>query len=306
MLFRKNMINLMFTDNFIKFALVDERSLTVRKVGEVKLKSGTIMNGKIMDENLLSKILGTIFRKYRLTSPFVKLMIPDQNLIIKKMKVPKYLKGDDLKKYLRLELEESLQSLPYKDPIIDVVDYTYSDKTDEDEKEVVMFTTSKDIIVSYLKIIQKHRKTVVDSFISPLLVRKLYLFSKKLKNNDQRFTMFTQIKENSHILTVFDNEIPILSLRDTFEIENYDEDLYIDQILDVIERICHFFQYQFMKNTETVQKIVIYTDTNFTKNLQEIISERIDIEVELIKDIPVKTNISKDIMRYYLPIAMSI
>ncbi|NLC95665.1 MAG: pilus assembly protein PilM, partial [Bacilli bacterium] len=204
MLFRKNIINLMFTDNFIKFALVDERSLTVRKVGEVKLKSGTIINGKIMDENLLSKILGTIFRKYRLSSPFVKLMIPDQNLIIKKMRVPKYVKGDDLKKYLRLELEESLQSLPYKDAIIDVVDYTYSYKIDEDEKEVVMFTTSKDIITSYLKVIQKHRKTVVDSFISPLLVRKLYLFSKKLKNNDQRFTMFTQIKENSHILTVFD------------------------------------------------------------------------------------------------------
>ncbi len=299
------MINLLFTDNYIKFALVDERSLTIRKIGEVKLKNGIIISGKIMDEGLLIKILGTIFRKYHLSSSFVKLMVPDQNLIIKKLKVPKYLKGDDLVKYLRLELEESLQSLPFKDPIIDVVDYNLGGK-DDDEKEVVMFTTSREIMVSYLKVIQKHRKNVVDSYLSPLMVRKLYLFTKKLRNNDQRFTMFTQIKENTHILTVFDNEIPILSLRDTFEIEDYDEDFYIDQILDVLERICHFFQYQFSKNTETVQKIVIYTDIAFSQNLQELINEKMDIEVELITGLPVKSSTNKDLIRYYLPISMSL
>jgi len=305
LLIRKNMINLMFTDNYIKFALVDERSLTVRKTGEVKLKNGIIVSGKIMDEALLFKILGTIFRKFRLTSSFVKLMVPDQNLIIKKVKVPKYLKGEDLKKYLRLELEESLQSLPFKDPIIDVIDYHSSGNSD-DEKDVIMFTTSKEIMLSYLRVIQKHKKNVVDSYLSPLLVRKLYLSSKKLRNNDQRFMMFTQIRENAHILTVFDNEIPILSLRDTFEIEDYDEDFYIDQILDVLERICHFFQYQFSKNTESVQKIVIYTDIVINKNLQELINEKMDIDVEIIKDLPLKSTIVKDLTSYYLPISMSL
>ncbi len=305
MFFRKNIINLMFTDNYIKFALVDERSLSVRRIGEVKLKNGIIVSGKIMDEALLIKILGTIFRKYRLASSFVKLMVPDQNLIIKKMRVPTYLKGDDLVKYLRLELEESLQSLPFKDPIIDVVDYPNGEQ-DEDDKDIIMFTTSKEIMTSYLRVIQKHKKNVVDSFLSPLLTRKLYLYSKAIRNNDQRFTMFTQIRENTHILTVFDNEIPILSLRDTFEIEDYDEDFYMDQILDVLERICHFFQYQFTKNTETVQKIVIYTDINFTRNLQEIINEKMEIEVEIIKDLPVKSSINRDLTKYYLPISMSL
>lgn len=306
MLFSKNMINLMFTDSSIKFSLVNERNLNVKKVGEVKLKSGIIISGKIMDENLLGKILGTVFRKHNLHQQFVKIMIPDQNLIIKKMKVPKYLEGDDLRKYLRLELEESMQSLPYKDPIIDVVDYDIETKDEEDEKDIIIFTTSKEVVEGYLKVIQKHRKTVINSYISPLLTRKLYLYSKQYNNNDQRFTMFTQIRENTHILTVFDNEIPILSLRDTFEIEDYDEDYYIEQILDVLERICHFFQYQFSKNTEVVQKIVIYTDINFTKNLQELINEKMDIEVELIKDIPFKTSIKTDLTKYYLPIAMSI
>lgn len=305
MLFRKNVINLLFTDSYIKFALVDERTLSVRKIGEVKLKSGIIVNGKIMDEPLLIKILGTIFRKYHLNSKFVKLMVPDYNLIIKKMRVPKYLKGEDLKKYLRLELEESLQSLPFKDPIIDVIDYQVYN--DEDDKDIIMFTTSKEIMVSYLKVIQRHRKNVIESYLSPLMTRKLYLFSKQLRNNDQRFTMFTQIRENTQILTVFDNEIPILSLRDTFEIDDYDEDFYIEQILDVLERICHFFQYQFTKNKEQVQKIVIYTDIRFNKNLQELIKEKTAIEVEFISDLPFKTTISSfDLMKYYLPISMSL
>ena len=305
MLFSRNVINLIFTDSSIKFAFVNERNLNVKKIGEVKLKSGIIISGKIMDENLLAKILGTIFRKYRLSCQFVKIMIPDQNLVIKKMSVPKYLEGEDLLKYLRLELEESMQSLPYKDPIIDVVDYNLDNK-DDDDKDVIIFTTSKEVIDAYLRVIQKHKKSVVNSYISPLLTRKLYLFSKGYNNNDQRFTMFTQIRENTHILTVFDNEIPILSLRDTFEIDDYDEEFYIDQILDVLERICHFFQYQFSKNTETVQKIVIYTDINFTKNLQELIIEKMDIEVEIIKDIPFKTSIKTDLTKFYLPISMSI
>lgn len=305
MLFSKNVINLMFTDNSIKFALINERNLNVKKFGEVKLKSGIIISGKIMDENLLIKILGTIFRKYRLNCSFVKIMVPDQNLVIKKMRVPKYLEGEDLRKYLRLELEESMQSLPYKDPIIDVCDYGF-ESSDDDDKDVIIFTTSKEIMEAYLRVIQRHRKNVIDAYISPLLTRRLYLFSKKLVNNDQRFTMFTQIRENTHILTVFDNEIPILSLRDTFEIENYDEEFYIEQILDVLERICHFFQYQFSKNTEKVQRIVIYTDILFTKNLQELINEKMDIEVEIIKDIPLKVSIKTDLTKYYLPIAMSL
>lgn len=305
MLFSKYVINLMFTDNSIKFALVNERNLNVKKVGEVKLKNGIIISGKIMDENLLAKILGTIFRKYHLSCPFVKIMIPDQNLVIKKMKVPKYLEDEDLRKYLRLELEESMQSLPYKDPIIDVVDYDFDNK-DEDDKDVIIFTTSKEVIEAYLRVVQKHKKSVIDSYISPLLTRKLYLFSKGFSNNDQRFTMFTQIRENTHILTVFDNEIPILSLRDTFEIEDYDEEFYLEQILDVLERICHFFQYQFSKDTETIQKIVIYSDINFTKNLQELVNEKMDIEVEIIKNIPFKTSINTDLTKYFLPIAMSI
>ncbi len=305
MFFRKNYINLMFTDNFIKFSLVDEKKLIVRKIGEVKLKNGIIVSGKIMNESLLIKILGTIFRKYRLNSSFVKIMIPDQNLVIKKIKVPKYLTGEDLKKYLRLELEESMQSLPYKDPIIDVIDYGV-ENNEEDEKDVIIFTTSKEVMEAYMRVIQKHKKNVVDSYISPLLVRKLYLFSKKLRNNDQRFTMYTQIRENTHILTVFDNEIPILSLRDTFEIEDYDEEFYIDQILDVLERICHFFQYQFSKNTEKVQKIVIYTDIAFTRNIQELINEKMDVDVEIIGDLPIRSTINKNLTKYYLPIAMSL
>ena len=305
MLFGRNYLNLVFTDNSIRFAVVNERKFKVKKIGEMRLKSGVIINGKIVDENLLGKILGTLLRKYRLTSSFVKFMIPDQNLVIKKMQVPKYLENEDLRKYLKLELEESMQSLPYKDPIIDFVDYNYVN-VDDDNKDIIIFTTSKEIVEGYLKVIQKYKKNVVNSYISPLLIRKLYLYSKKLHNNDQRFMMFTQIRENTHILTVFDNEIPILSLRDTFEIENINEEYYTEQIFDVIERICHFFQYQFSKGTERVQKIVLYSELDFNINLEKLINEKTDIEVEVIKDAKLRTSLKQDLTKYYLPISMSL
>jgi type IV pilus assembly protein PilM len=296
----------MFTDKSIKFALVEERSKKVLRVGQVNLKSGVISNGKITDEGLVTKILGTIFKKHRLHSNLVRLMIPDNNLVIKKITVPKFLKTHDLKSYLKLELEESLQTLPYKDPIIDVKDYkVYNDK---DDKDVIIFTTSKEIISSYLKVIQRHRKSVIDSQISPVLIRRLYLDSKGLRNTPEKHIMFTQLRENTHILTVFENELPVLSLRDTFEIDEYDEEFYLEQIVDIVERICHFYKYQFSDN-EDVQKIVIYSEIDFSKDLQKEINEKIDVEVEFVTHEGLKHGNAvknSNLNEYYLPISMSL
>lgn len=307
MIFRRKVINLIFTDKSIKFALVEEKSTKVIRVGQVKLKSGIIVNGKITDEGLLSKILGTIFKKNRLYTQFVKIMIPDNNLVIKRLSVPKYLKSHDLKSYLKLELEESLQSLPYKDPIIDVIEYkVYNDK---DDKDVIIFTTSREIISSYLRVIQRHRKSVIDSTISPLLTRRMYLNSVGLKNSIEKHIMFTQLRENTHILTVFEDENPVLSLRDTFEIEEYDESYYLENIVDIIERICHFYKYQFSQNEDVIQKIIIYTELTFSEDLIKAIKDKIDVEVDFIYNDRLKHSKNlklEDLVEYYLPIALSL
>lgn len=305
-LFRRKVINLMFTDDQIKFALVEERSKRVLKVGKMALKSGVIKNGKIQDMALLSKILGAMFRKYRLRSSFVKILIPDNNLVIKKFEVPKFLKPNDAKSYIKLELEEALQTLPYKDPIIDVKDYKiYPEK---DNKEVILFTTSKEVISAYLKAIQKHRKSVIDSQISPILTRRIYLDSKGLKNTPEKHVMFAQIRQDTQIFTVFDNELPVLSLRDTFEIEEYDEAYYLDQIISIVERICHFYKYQFT-NGDQVEKIVIYTEVEEIKQLKDEIFSKIDIEIDFIDHPNLKrSNALKNekLDEYYLTISLSL
>ncbi|ERJ13798.1 type IV pilus biogenesis protein PilM [Haloplasma contractile] len=305
MIFFKNVINMMFTDHYIRFALVEERTKTVKQVGEVKLKKGIISSGKIMDAELLQKIVRTIFKKYNLNAQLVNLMVPDATLVIKKIEVPSYLSNNDLKSHIKLELEEAQQILPYNDPIIDV--FEYQDSPKENMKEVILFATSKQIISSYLKVIQRFKKTVTKSFVSPLLTRKLFLYSKNQSQDGQQYTMYTQIRENSHIITIFDHHLPIISLKDTFELDDYDEDAYVEQILDVIERVNHFFKYQYSKKKENIEKIVLYTEFDFKKNLVELIRDKIDVDIEFIRINDFKTKLPRAMLRkYYLPIAMSL
>lgn len=306
MIFRRKVINLLFTDKSVEFALVEEGSRKVIRLGKVTLKSGIIVNGRITDEKLLTNILGTMFKKNRLVSKFVRLIIPDNNIVIKKLTVPKFLKTNDLKSYLKLELEESLQILPYKDPILDVKEYKVYD--DRDDKDIIIFTTSEEIITAYLRVIQKHGKAVIGSHISPVLTRRLYLDSKKIRSTSEKHVMFAQLRENTNILTVFDDELPVLSLRDTFEIDELDEEDYLNQIIDMIERVVHFYKYQF-SDGQDVEKIIIYSELRMTPELQMELKDKVDLDVEFIvhRDLKHSNSIKdEDLIPYYLPIALSI
>ena len=162
-----------------------------------------------------------MFRKNRLKTRYVRLVIPDSNLVIKKLTVPNFLKTNDLISYLKLELEESLQILPYNDPILDVKEYRVHE--DQEEKDIILFTTSEEIITAYLRVIQKHGKSVIGSQISPVLTRRLYLDANQLKSTAESHVMFVQLRENTNIFTVFDEELPVGSLRDPFEIDELSE-----------------------------------------------------------------------------------
>lgn len=307
MIFRRKVINLLFTDRSITFALVEDRSRRIIRVGRVALKSGIITNGKIVDERLLSNILGTMFRKNRLSSRYVRLVIPDSNLVIKKLTVPKFLKTNDLKSYLKLELEESLQILPYKDPVIDVKEYQAEEE--EDEKDIILFTTSEEIITAYLRVIQKHGKSVIGSDISPVLTRRVYLDAKKIRSTSEDHVMFVQLRENTNIFTVFDEELPVLSLRDTFEFDELSESDYLTQIIDMIERVVHFYKYQFSKENQDIEKIIIYSEIGITQEQQEEILNKLEIETEFIVHRNLKFSSSltaDDLIPYYLPIALSL
>lgn len=307
MIFRRKVINLLFTDKSISFSLVEERSRRVLRVGRVALKSGIISHGRIVDERLLTNILGTMFKKNRLSSRYVRLVIPDSNLVIKKLTVPKFLRTNDLKSYLKLELEESLQILPYKDPVIDVKEYRMAEE--EDEKDVILFTTSEEIITSYLRVIQKHGKSVIGSHISPVLTRRIYLDSKKIRSTSEQHVMFVQLRENTNIFTIFDEELPVLSLRDTFEFDELSEADYITQIIDMIERVVHFYKYQFSNDGRSIEKIIIYSEIGMNLEQQEEIFGKLEIESEFIIHRGLRHGSSlkpDDLIPYYLTIALSL
>lgn len=307
MILRRKVINLLFTDRYISFALVEEGRRKVIRTGRVALKSGIIKHGKIVDERLLSNILGTMFKKHRLRSRWVRIVIPDSNLVIKKLTVPKFLKTDDLISYLKLELEESLQLLPYNDPIIDVKEYRVDE--DREEKDIILFTTSEEIITAYLRVIQKHGKSVIGSQISPVLTRRIYLDSKQIRNTAESHVMFVQLRENTNIFTVFDEELPVLSLRDTFEIDELNEEDYLIQIIDMIERVVHFYKYQFTKENRDIEKILIYAENNLTPAQRDVIISKLDIATEFIIHEGLKHSVSlkrEDLIPYYLPIALSL
>src|SRR5690606_24548904 len=123
-----------------------------------------------------------------------------------------------------------------------------------------------------------------------------------------KHVLFAQLRENTNILTVFDDELPVLSLRDTFEIDELDEEDYMNQIVDIIERICHFYKYKFTEQDQ-VEKIIIYSEKELNKEFQEEIKKKMDIEVDFVIHYGLRHSsqyTAKDLIEFYLPIALSL
>lgn len=302
-LFKRNIINIVFTDNYIRFVVMEFGSKIVQQFGNVELRKGVIVDGRIENEVLLMNILSKMFKKYNIKENNVKIIVPDKALVIRKLMIPTYIEEKEIKDYLRLEMQDSIY-FPFDDPVID---YCHYRDIDRNNKEIILFTISYEIISAYDEILKKLGKKLVDSVISPIATRSLYKNNREDFFTENEFTLCAQIHQKYIYLSVFNYNIPILSVLNTLDKYEYDELQYFNEVEDKIERLIHFYKYHNTTDQKDLDEIVIGTGVDLNKQFFDDLKTKFKADVQLLNT---DKFISKDGKRmsreYYLPLAMSI
>lgn len=299
----KREVNLVITDNYIRFVEISLRRYQVIRAGEYKLRKEVVEGGKITNIKLLSRVLSTLFKRYKIKANKVNIMIPDAILVLRRFSIPHYIKDEDIKSYLQLEFEQSVH-LPFKNPIIDILNYQV---VSEEIRHIIMYATSKDEMSKYIKMLQRNNKTVTSAQLSPIITRKLHLHSKNLLEDEIQYSLYIQLNYESINMTVFDNEIPVLSITDIYDVETESDEENFTNLYEKIDRIAHYFKYKFTNGKHSILRGYIITQSlELSKIADRIIdTSSLNIEKIEIKNFEIHTHVD-DIYKYYQCLGMSI
>lgn len=290
-------LNLQFTDSTIIFTEHNTgKSHVVLNAGKLNLNENIISNGKIIDVNKTTMYLKYFFKKNRVRASNVNLVVPSEQVTIRRVEVPASVSEKDIPDYLKTQLTKNIY-LPFKNPY-----YVYQilNKT-VDEYEIVMYVTNNEELIEYVKILKSLRKKVVRLDLASL--NMVTMLEKELSNqnivsaNEHRLIAYNEA--DKLFMSIYQNNIPYYSIAvdleveadDTKDIQKYNEQK-AEKVISEIERISNFFKYSLNQGRIQVGIIGISVDKNINDYVRSKITQTLEIEAVCFdfRDFKIKKN----------------
>jgi type IV pilus assembly protein PilM len=318
----KRIINLIISDHSIRYLELKTANIhNGHRCGEHLLPDGIIREGKIIDRVTLSMILEECLGNWKIHRRFVKFLIPDPLVIIRKIKIPMDIKEDEIKGYLYLELGTSIH-LPFEEPIFDI--FILSKETDS--TEILLFAAPEKQVMEYASLLSELKLKPIAAEISPLAIYRLY-HTLDMASSEESL-MIVQFDIDRVNISMFENQAPIfmhyLPLEFstlTWEIKRIGEDLHeikfigdpgelantFEEYFKEISKLMDFYRYSIHQGSKNISKILLNGD----HPLIEIILSELESRYE----IPVQTISSRDLnegktgkipMAHYLALGLAL
>jgi type IV pilus assembly protein PilM len=298
----KRVINLIISDHSIRFIELKNANLHhVHRWGEHLLPDGIIREGKIIDRATLLMILEECLGNWKIQKRLVKFLIPDPLVIIRKIKIPKDVKEDEIKGYLYLELGTSIH-LPFEEPVFD----TFILSKDIDSTEILLFAAPEKQVMEYSNLLTELRLKPIAAEISPLAIYRLY-HHLDMATSDESL-MVVQFDIDRVNISMFENQAPIfmhyLPLEfntitwDIQRVSNEEHELKFigdpgelantfEEYFREIRKLMDFYRYSIHQGSKSITKILLNGD----HPLIEIILSELEARFE----VPVVTITSREL-----------
>jgi type IV pilus assembly protein PilM len=318
----KRVINLIITDHSIRFLELKNSTIqSVHRWGEHFLPDGIIREGKIVDKITLSMILEECLGNWKIQKRLVKFLVPDPLVIIRKLKIPKDIKEDEITGYLYLELGTSIH-LPFEEPVFD----TYILSKDTESTEILLFAAPEKQVMEYASLLSDLRLKPISAEISPLAIYRLY-HHLELAENDESL-MVLQFDIDRVNISMFENQAPIfmhyLPLEFntvTWDIKRTSDDQHelkfigdpeeltntFEEYFKEISKLMDFYRYSIHQGSKNISKILLNGDHPLIDIISSELEDRFEVPVQTITSrelIPGKTG--KIPMAYYLALGLSL
>jgi len=252
----KQELGVFVTDESVGYFQLNQKDPQASNRGQVKFESGLIENGYIVDAMGFFLLLKDEFKDKLLKPSKVRLVIHEQNVLIRELTIKKTeLQKKSIETYL-LEQKGKVLHYPFLSPAIS--HHVISESPEE--FSVLVFICDQKLLNDYYDIFE--RLGVKDlSFDVPSMA--LYQqYTKKTEYNLAN-TLLVLVYERMLSIHIIENGNPIFSM-----IEECDGsgDAFYDTIENYIERIANYYRYNLRKDKSSIYNALIF---NLTERIEQ-------------------------------------
>ncbi|MBS4191469.1 pilus assembly protein PilM [Bacillus sp. FJAT-49705] len=293
---RKNRtVNIIINDYSIRFVeLKQTKPPIILRWGERFIPFGIIRDGKIIEYGTLAMILEECIEEWKIQKRFVRFIVPDSFVIIRKVEIPADVKDDEINGYLYLELGTRIH-LPFDEPVFD----TYIVSKGKEKSEVLVFASNEENVLEYSNLLSGVKLLPDAADISPLALYRLYHqlgFQGKAES-----LLMVQFDTNVVNICIFENHLPFFMHHLLID---FDEDkwsihmnkdgkqalqysgetndllLQLEDIYKEISKFMDFYRYSINQGKQQVSKILLNGDHPFLDLIKKEMEKRFDVPLQ--------------------------
>ncbi|MBS4199818.1 pilus assembly protein PilM [Bacillus sp. FJAT-49732] len=275
--------NLVFTDQVIRFMETNHGGKRViLQVKEHPLHPGTIKEGKIMNPKLLHSALEKCINKWKIKRRDIRFLIPDPFIIVRQVKVPLDIQKDEINGYLFMETGTSIH-LPFEDPVIDSVILDL----EEDHYNILLVAAPREIVHSYINILDQVKLRPIVADIAPLSLYRLY-HAYDMTNPEDHLLLLNF--DNSLLtIAIFHQHVPIFVRPITSDIllesslsivDNANSSAYLEEAISEIVKVMDFYQYSLNHGEVQINRVILSGDHGELSKFEEMLRTGLEMEIE--------------------------
>lgn len=256
------------TDHKIGMYCTHKNNETLNKATEIELEEGTVKLGYIKEPYILYKQMKKAFKKMKLRPKNIKWVIPDANILIRKIHILKIdIENSNLDKYIKGEIGVSIKH-PFKQATFS---YFIKEETDVDYN-IIIYIADQYLIEDYLDIFEKCKINEIHYDLISTTVNQLLSKNSQIDNH----ALVISLQNSMLTINIIENQTTIFGMID----ELTEETNSIENIAEYIERIANYYQFNIQKGKHSIKQVIVLDLTNknsyFTRipELKKIVLER--------------------------------
>lgn len=289
MMFKKRSnVSVFFTDQTISF-FQQTPFLEQAAFGTISLEKGAIDNGYIKEPESVLKSLLELFKKFNVFPRKITLLIHDQNLLIRDVKIdPKELGKKAIEQYLIEQIGKTLH-FPYPNPVIT----HFIREQDESLIRVIALITDGLLLHGYHDIFDRVKAKDVQYEISAIPLYNVY--HNKVSNIDEN-VMFVNVYNEMFSIQIIEKGFPIFNLIEETDAGKEEFALNIENFVD---RISNYYKYNLRKGKQSISKVLVFNmNDDFSHDeLENLLIKRLKSYAAKLCDFNIEETFSKSLPR---------
>ncbi|PIC80626.1 pilus assembly protein PilM [Sporosarcina sp. P18a] len=276
---KKRVHSLTLDDDAIRYVRIKSLNpIVLETAKEMLLPEHIIMDGRIVEEDVLREVLTTTVKDWNLVKRDVAFLAPDTYVIIRRVAYPDTVEDEELKSHFFIEIGSTIY-LPFDDPVFDVVPYT----ANKSQNEAILIASKESIMQTYEEVLKSVKVEPVVADIAPLSLYRLAHHVHQFDGSEH--ILLADLRGRSLTVSIFYSHYPLFIRSMELEVplsmttgEELEQRVEPDTIVMELEKLANFYRFNLAENDSAITHLVWNGTYTQQEELLQMVRERLTIE----------------------------